>query len=332
MFHPISKNCFQVTAFVKVMSKFGMIQIVRTGRLAMKRGGQLFGGRATYEAIAPDAQDTEKSDGVPSDMQLPTPHVSQKSDVYAASFDDEGRLINLFRVTYPAYEFLSESCPVPARIFKRYDEHIQEQEVVISQCNAGVWNVKNVLDASYTKSITKIYQACTISVDVEDVPGVLNQVTGVISRRGYNVQSLAVGNSEQPGMSRITMVIPADKEEIGKLVKQLLKLVYVKDVAELHKIPHVARELMLIKVACLPSQRGEINDVSKIFNASICDLSRNTATIMVIGKESKMKAFKEVLEPYRILEIARTGRIALSRESGIDSRYLSSVTGGRVML
>jgi acetolactate synthase-1/3 small subunit len=177
-----------------------------------------------------------------------------------------------------------------------------------------------------------VYDACSVSIDVEDIPGVLNQVTGVVARRGYNVQSLAVGNSEESGVSRITMVVPGKASEIGKLVKQLLKLVYVRSVTELHLIPHVARELMLIKVSCTPAQRGEILDLAKIFHGSICDVSKRTMTMEVVGKEAKMKTIQDVLEPYGILEIARTGRIALARESGVDTKYLSTVSVGRVML
>lgn len=134
-------------------------------------------------------------------------------------------------------------------------------------------------------------------------------------------------------MSRITMLIPGDSTAINKLTKQLLKLVYVSSVTELHTIPHVARELMLIKVACSPSQRGELLDVAKIFHGIVCDVSRSTVTLEVTGKESKMRALQDVLEPYGILEIARTGRVALERESGVDSRYLNERDfGSRVML
>ena len=189
----------------------------------------------------------------------------------------------------------------------------------------------NILDAAYTPEAHG-YEAVTLSVDVQDVPGVLNQVTGVISRRGYNVQSLAVGNSEKEGMSRITMVVPGDAKSMANLTKQLLKLVYVSSVTELHKVPHVARELMLVKVSCVPSQRGELLDLARIFHGTVCDVSRTTVTLEVTGKENKMRGLQEVLEPYGILEIARTGRVALERGSGVNSAYLMNVAGARVML
>ena len=191
--------------------------------------------------------------------------------------------------------------------------------------------MSNILDAAYTPEGKK-FEAVTLSLDVQDVPGVLNQVTGVISRRGYNVQSLAVGNSEKEGMSRITMVVPGDARSMANLTKQLLKMVYVSSVTELHKVPHVARELMLVKVACPPAARGEIMDIAHIFHGFVCDVSKTTLTLEVVGKEDKMRALQEVLEPYGILEIARTGRVALERESGVDSAYLSHMAGARVML
>ena len=193
------------------------------------------------------------------------------------------------------------------------------------------WSVYNILDVAYAPE-ADLYEAATLSVDVADVPGVLNQVTGVISRRGYNVQSLAVGPSEKEGMSRITMVVPGEPSAVEKLTKQLLKLVNVASVTELHKVPHVARELMLIKVACAPNQRGELVDLARIFHGVICDVCKTTVTMELVGKETKMRALREVLEPYGILEIARTGRVALERESGVDSRYLSNMAGQRVMV
>lgn len=155
----------------------------------------------------------------------------------------------------------------------------------------------NILDASYHPE-NKGFEAHTLSVDVQDVPGVLNQVTGVIARRGFNIQSLAVGNSEREGMSRITLVVPGDAKSIPNLRKQLLKLIYVDSVKELATVPHVARELMLVKVKCSPSQRGELMDLARIFHGNVCDVSKTTVTIELTGKNKKMRAIQEVLEPY----------------------------------
>jgi len=165
---------------------------------------------------------------------------------------------------------------------------------------------------------------------VEDVPGVLNQVTGVIARRGFNIKSLAVGNSEIPGMSRITLVVPVKELSVQNLIKQLLKLVHVESIQELQNKPRVQRELMLVKIACNTVQRGEIFDIARIFRGSICDISRSTVTIEIAGKEGKLRALQDILEPYGILEVARTGLLACQRDSGVDSNYLSSITGPRV--
>lgn len=269
----------KMAAFQKVLSKFGIIELVRTGRIALKRGNQLFEGEAVWNIDR--AQSTKASgegEAVPAALQ-------SVHDVYSGS----------------------------------------------GASDDGVWSVKNVLDAAYTPD-GKGFEPYTLSIDVHDVPGVLNQVTGVFARRGYNIQSLAVGNSEKEGQSRITTVVPGDDTSINKLIKQLNKLVYVEQVTDLHTVPHVARELMLVKVNCSAEQRGELMNLAQIFRGSICDVSLNTVTIEVVGKEDKMRALKEILQTYGILEVARTGRVALSRESGVDTKYLSNVAGTRIML
>ena len=115
----------------------------------------------------------------------------------------------------------------------------------------GPWTVQNILDPSADATTPQQrdgFQACTLLIYVEDNPGVLNEVTGVVARRGYNIQSLAVGNSETPGFSRITTVLPGEGASMRKLMKQLEKLVVVQSVRDLTEVPHVARELMLVKV------------------------------------------------------------------------------------
>lgn len=170
----------------------------------------------------------------------------------------------------------------------------------------------------------------TLSIEVADTPGVLNMVTGVIARRGYNIQSLAVGNSEAPGRSRITCTLPATRSSIAKLLKQLNKLVSVHKVVDLTELPTVARELLLVKLRCLPSQRGELRDLSQIFRANIVDVGVNTLTLEVMGKDLKAEGILAVLEPYGMLEVARTGRVALARDSGVSSKYLEKTQATRV--
>lgn len=187
----------------------------------------------------------------------------------------------------------------------------------------GVWNVHNVLEPVYDPQAVG-FQPYTLLIEVNDYPGVLNEVTGVLARRGYNIQSLAVGNSETRGRSRITTVVPGQYQSISNLIKQLEKMVVVHQVVDLTSVPHVQRELMLIKVRCTPAQRSEIKDIVDIFECKVAHLSPQAITIEVIGKEAKMQAIQRVLEPYGILEVARTGRVALMRESKVDSALLQT--------
>lgn len=120
----------------------------------------------------------------------------------------------------------------------------------------------------------------------------------MLARRGYNIQSLAVGNSETADLSRITTVIPGSKESSSKVIKQLLKLIHVHSVTDLSDLPFITRELMLIKCRCKPSERKELIDLAEIFHGNVCDVSRTTITLEMTGKESKMRAVQDLVSPY----------------------------------
>jgi len=162
----------------------------------------------------------------------------------------------------------------------------------------------------------------TLSVLVEDESGVLTRIAGLFARRGFNIESLAVGPAEQEGFSRITMVVAGDNRVIEQLTKQLYKLVNILRVQDLTNLPCVERELMLLKVQTTSSTKSEILDIVNVFRAKVVDLAENTFTVEVTGDPGKMVAIKQLLTKFGILEIARTGKISLIRESNVDTEYL----------
>lgn len=162
----------------------------------------------------------------------------------------------------------------------------------------------------------------TLSVLVEDEAGVLCRIAGLFARRGFNIESLAVGPAEEPGISRITMIVPGDNRTIEQLTKQLYKLINILKVQDITNIPSVERELVLIKVHADPKQRSEILDIAKIFRANIVDVSSNSITIEITGDSGKMLVVEKLLSDYGITEIARTGKISLIRESNISTEML----------
>ncbi len=162
----------------------------------------------------------------------------------------------------------------------------------------------------------------TLSVLVEDESGVLTRIAGLFARRGFNIESLAVGPAEQIGVSRITMVVPAEDKTIEQLTKQLYKLVNILRVQNITSIPCVERELMLLKVNADSSKRSEILEIAQIFRARVVDLAEHSSIIEVTGDPGKMMAIEQILIPFGISEIARTGKISLTRESKVNTEFL----------
>ena len=154
-----------------------------------------------------------------------------------------------------------------------------------------------------------------LSALVENKAGVLSRVTGLISRRGFNIESLAVGPTEDPTMSRITVVLEADDVAYEQITKQLNKLVPVYKITDLTDGSAVERELALFKVSAPPERRGEVIEIANVFRANIVDVGRNSLTIEATGDGSKLKGMEDLFRAYGIKEMARTGIIALSRAS-----------------
>jgi acetolactate synthase-1/3 small subunit len=158
----------------------------------------------------------------------------------------------------------------------------------------------------------------TLSVLVEDESGVLTRIAGLFARRGFNIDSLAVGPAEQKGISRITMGVPGDERTIEQLTKQLYKLVNILKVEDITNIPCVERELMLLKVHADDTNKSKILEIVKIFRARIVDFAEESLIIEITGNPGKVAAIQKIVSKFGISEIARTGKIALVRESSAN--------------
>jgi acetolactate synthase I/III small subunit len=156
----------------------------------------------------------------------------------------------------------------------------------------------------------------TLSILVENRAGVLSRVTGLFSRRGFNIESLAVGPCEEPGMSRITIVVIGDDAKVEQIMKQLNKLIDIIKVSDLTDNPRVERELALIKVTAeLGTSRAEIMQIAEIFRASIVDVSPKSIVLQVIGDTEKIEALETLLRQFGVKEFVRTGTIGILRGS-----------------
>jgi acetolactate synthase-1/3 small subunit len=153
----------------------------------------------------------------------------------------------------------------------------------------------------------------TLSVLVEDKPGVLARVASLFSRRGYNIQSLAVGATEQKDMSRMTIVVSVEESPLEQITKQLNKLINVIKIVEQDDDNSVARELALIKVRADASTRSQVIEAVNLFRAKVVDVSTESLTIEATGTPAKLDAFLRVLEPYGIRELVQSGVVSLSR-------------------
>lgn len=153
-----------------------------------------------------------------------------------------------------------------------------------------------------------------INLKVSNSFNALSRIAGLFSGRGFNIDSISIGESEQPHMARGTITTHGDDRIVEQITRQLEKLVDVEEVDELTNIPHVARELALIKVAAPMTTRAEILQVANIFRAKIIDISPKSVTIEITGNKNKVDAAIGMFRPFGLLEVARTGMVALRRE------------------
>ncbi|WP_163509438.1 acetolactate synthase small subunit [Fodinicola acaciae] len=153
----------------------------------------------------------------------------------------------------------------------------------------------------------------TLSVLVENKPGVLARVSGLFSRRGFNIDSLAVGPTEHPEISRMTIVVTVEEFPLEQVTKQLNKLVNVIKIVELDPSASVQRELMLIKVRAEPATRSHVLETVQLFRAKVVDVSTDAVTIEATGTQDKLDALIRVLEPYGVKELVQSGMVAVGR-------------------
>ncbi|GAB4171304.1 MAG: acetolactate synthase small subunit [Calditrichia bacterium] len=154
----------------------------------------------------------------------------------------------------------------------------------------------------------------TISVLVEHSPGVLARIVGLLTGRGFNIDSIAVGNAEDTNLTRLTMTVHGNDDVLEQVTKQLNKIVDVIKVTDFTELSIVSRELALIKIHVLPEQRAEVTQIASVFRGNVVDISPRSLTLEVTGPEDKINACIEMVKPFGIKEIARTGTIALKRE------------------
>ncbi|XP_065012530.1 acetolactate synthase small subunit 1, chloroplastic-like isoform X2 [Musa acuminata AAA Group] len=252
----------KIVAVQRSLSKFGIKEIARTGKIALRR--EKIGDTAPFWRFS------------------------------AASYPDLESMSHMAILQSPSGTFSDDLEQSSGGDVYPVDPY---NGFVVNQVLDAHWGVLDDEDSSGLRSHT-------LSILVNDIPGVLNIVTGVFSRRGYNIQSLAVGPAEKEGISRITTVVPGTDETIEKLVQQIYKLIDVHEVA--------------VNTAA----RRDILDIAEIFRAKAVDVSGHTITLELTGDLNKMVALQRLLEPYGICEVARTGRVALIRESGVNSNYL----------
>ncbi|KAH9795300.1 Acetolactate synthase small subunit 1 [Citrus sinensis] len=275
----------KMVAVQRNLSKFGIKELARTGKIALRR--EKLGDTAPFwnfsAASYPDLEEKKRTG-----IFIPETNQSLNGN---ANVDTSSR---------------GDVYPV-----EPYDDFSANQVL------DAHWGILYDEDPSGLRSHT-------LSMLVNNTPGVLNIVTGVISRRGYNIQSLAVGPAEKEGLSRITTVVPGTDESIGKLVQLLHKLIDLHEVQDITHLPFAERELILIKIAVNTAARRDVLDIAKIFRARAVDVSDHTITLELTGDLNKIIALQRLLEPYGICEVC-----ALFQVFPLPFSILSTLLSGR---
>jgi acetolactate synthase I/III small subunit len=153
----------------------------------------------------------------------------------------------------------------------------------------------------------------TLVALMEDKPGVLNRVVSLFRRRGFNIESLSVGHTETPDISRMTIVVNSDNTFVEQVGKQLYRLIEVLKVSDVTEDPHVARELVLVKVHANASRRGEVSSLAEVFGARVVDVGHDSLMLELTSSPDKIDNFVELVRPFGIKEMVRTGRVAMVR-------------------
>jgi acetolactate synthase-1/3 small subunit len=155
-----------------------------------------------------------------------------------------------------------------------------------------------------------------LSILVENKPGVLTRIAGLFARRGFNIDTLAVGPTDDPALSRITLTLDGGNHPIDQVTKQLHKLVEVLKIRDLEPADTVARELALFKISADSATRGEVMQITEIFRGKVIDVTKRSVIVEITGTDDKVEAFERMIRPFGLIEMARTGEIAIARGRG----------------
>jgi acetolactate synthase-1/3 small subunit len=167
----------------------------------------------------------------------------------------------------------------------------------------------------------------TFAVYVDNKPGVLNRVASLFRRRAFNIESLTVGHTEAPGLSRMTIVVDTDERGARLVEANLYKLISVRRVDNITRVPSIARDLAMIKVAATGDARTQVMQLVDVYRARIVDVSPDSLVIETTGTEDKIDSLVEVLRPYGLIEMVRTGRIEMARGSALQAKHAAARAG-----